>query len=79
MNKKTRKDPRTGAANNGAGTGMKYVGRTVQRPSHRLMEAFNNSLAFDKALIEEDIEGSIAWAAALARAGRAYRERGCGD
>ncbi|MDD5673014.1 MAG: argininosuccinate lyase [Chitinivibrionales bacterium] len=33
----------------------------------RLMEEFNNSLSFDKALIEQDIAGSIAWAHALQR------------
>jgi argininosuccinate lyase len=33
------------------------------------MESFNNSLPFDKALIEEDIAGSIAWAGALKKIG----------
>ena len=39
-----------------------------KKPTDRLMQTFNNSLPFDKALIEEDIEGSIAWANALLRA-----------
>jgi argininosuccinate lyase len=34
-----------------------------------LFAAFNDSLAFDQELIEADIQGSIAWSRALARAG----------
>ncbi|HLV30653.1 MAG TPA: argininosuccinate lyase, partial [Chitinispirillaceae bacterium] len=34
-----------------------------------LMEQFHNSLPFDKKMIEEDIDGSIAWAHALSKAG----------
>lgn len=48
---------------------MKMWDGRFKKPTDRLMEAFNNSLSFDKALIEEDIEGSIAWAHALNRAG----------
>lgn len=33
------------------------------------MERFNNSLPFDKTMIDEDIAGSIAWAGALAKLG----------
>ena len=44
---------------------MKMWDGRFKKPTGRLMEAFNNSLSFDKALIEEDIEGSIAWADAL--------------
>jgi argininosuccinate lyase len=40
-----------------------------KKPTDSLMQAFNNSLPFDKELIGEDIEGSIAWANALMRAG----------
>jgi argininosuccinate lyase len=39
------------------------------KPSDEMMEQFNNSLSFDKTLIEEDIAGSIAWASALTRIG----------
>ncbi len=34
-----------------------------------LFRAFNDSLAFDRRLLREDVEGSIAWAAAIRRAG----------
>ncbi|MFM9958598.1 MAG: argininosuccinate lyase [Phycisphaerales bacterium] len=34
-----------------------------------LFRAFNDSLPFDKRLLEDDIHGSIAWAAAICRAG----------
>jgi len=39
------------------------------KPSDELMESFNNSLPFDRALIEEDIAGSVAWANALEKIG----------
>jgi argininosuccinate lyase len=39
------------------------------KKTDRLMATFNNSLPVDKALAEEDIEGSIAWAQALKKAG----------
>ena len=48
---------------------MKMWDGRFQKPTDRLMEAFNNSLPIDKALIEEDIAGSIAWARALERIG----------
>jgi argininosuccinate lyase len=38
------------------------------KPEDRLMEKFNNSLPVDKALIEVDIEGSVAWAQTLQKA-----------
>lgn len=44
---------------------MKMWDGRFSKPSDRLMEQFHNSLPFDKALIEEDITGSIAWAGAL--------------
>jgi argininosuccinate lyase len=44
---------------------MKMWDGRFSKPSDRLMEQFNNSLPVDKALIEEDIAGSIAWAGAL--------------
>jgi argininosuccinate lyase len=47
---------------------MKMWDGRFSKPSARLMEEFNNSLPIDKALIEEDIAGSIAWAAALHKA-----------
>lgn len=48
---------------------MKMWDGRFSKPSDRLMEEFNNSLPIDKALIEEDIAGSIAWAKALEKAG----------
>lgn len=48
---------------------MKMWDGRFSKPSDRLMEAFNNSLPYDQALIEEDIAGSVAWAKALARLG----------
>lgn len=38
-------------------------------PSDRLLELFNNSLPFDKALIDADIDGSVAWAGAIQAVG----------
>jgi argininosuccinate lyase len=46
------------------------------KKTDRLMETFNNSLPVDRALIEEDIEGSIAWAQALKKA-RVLSSREC--
>jgi argininosuccinate lyase len=46
-----------------------WDGRLAAAGTDGLMESFNNSLAFDRALIEEDIAGSSAWARALSRAG----------
>ncbi|MGA1266553.1 MAG: argininosuccinate lyase [Phycisphaerales bacterium] len=40
----------------------------VQGDQDALFRAFNDSLPFDRRLVQEDIEGSIAWAAALSRA-----------
>jgi len=48
---------------------MKMWDGRFSKPSDRLMEIFHNSLVFDKALIEEDVAGSIAWAQALCRIG----------
>jgi len=48
---------------------MKMWEGRFSKPSDELMESFNNSLLFDKALIEEDIAGSIAWAGALRKIG----------
>ncbi len=42
----------------------RFAGATDQ-----LMEAFNSSLAFDRLLLEEDVDGSVAWARALEGAG----------
>jgi len=47
---------------------MKMWDGRFTKPSDKLMEEFNNSLPVDKQLIVEDIEGSIAWAQALAQA-----------
>jgi len=41
----------------------------VQGEQDALFRTFNDSLPFDRRLVQEDIEGSIAWAAALMRAG----------
>lgn len=48
---------------------MKMWDGRFAKPSDSLMERFNNSLPFDKTLIDEDIEGSIAWAGALQKIG----------
>jgi argininosuccinate lyase / amino-acid N-acetyltransferase len=45
-----------------------WAGRTDGRPDD-LFRRFNDSLPFDRTLVREDIEGSIAWAKALERAG----------
>jgi argininosuccinate lyase len=45
-----------------------WGGRFESEPS-QLLRRFNDSFAFDLELFEEDVEGSIAWAEALARAG----------
>lgn len=44
---------------------MKMWDGRFSKPSDTLMEKFHNSLSFDIELIEEDIQGSIAWAHAL--------------
>jgi argininosuccinate lyase len=48
---------------------MKMWDGRFSKDTDALMEAFNNSLPVDKALIKEDITGSIAWANALEKAG----------
>ena len=48
---------------------MKMWDGRFSKPNDRLMEQFNNSLPFDKNLIEEDIRGSIAWAHGLCLSG----------
>jgi hypothetical protein len=55
----------SGAASGGAKLwGGRFTGKTDP-----LMEAFNNSIGFDKRLWRADITGSIAYAKALARTG----------
>jgi argininosuccinate lyase len=49
--------------------GMKMWDGRFSKPSDALMEQFHNSLPFDKVMIAEDIEGSIAWARALKNIG----------
>ena len=41
----------------------------VQGGQDALFRTFNDSLPFDRRLVQEDVEGSVAWAAALCRAG----------
>ncbi|MCU0608384.1 MAG: argininosuccinate lyase [Chitinispirillaceae bacterium] len=48
---------------------MKMWSGRFKKDADRLMDAFNNSLPFDKALFQEDIAGSIAWARSLGRIG----------
>jgi argininosuccinate lyase len=48
---------------------MKLWDGRFKKPAAGLMDAFNNSLPFDKVLIEEDVAGSVAWAKALRKAG----------
>lgn len=48
---------------------MKMWDGRFKKPMDILMEAFGNSLPFDKALIEEDLAGSVAWARGLKRTG----------
>jgi len=48
---------------------MKMWDGRFAKPSDSTMEELNNSLAIDKALIEEDIAGSCAWAGALLACG----------
>ncbi len=54
---------------------MKMWDGRFSKDTDALMEAFNNSLPIDKALIKEDIAGSVAWAGALAKAGRPHNRR----
>jgi argininosuccinate lyase len=48
---------------------MKMWEGRFRKPTDRLMEAFSHSLPFDKALIDEDIAGSLVWARGLKKAG----------
>jgi argininosuccinate lyase len=48
---------------------MKLWDGRFSKATDSLMDAFNASLACDHVMIEEDIDGSIAWAGALKRAG----------
>jgi argininosuccinate lyase len=45
-----------------------WAGR-VQGGQDTLFRVFNDSLPFDRRLVQEDVEGSVAWAAAICRAG----------
>jgi len=45
-----------------------WGGRFVSEPS-QLLRRLNDSFAFDRELFDEDVEGSIAWARAIAEAG----------
>ena len=45
-----------------------WAGRLEGQPDS-LFREFNDSLVFDRALVREDIEGSIAWSKAIMRAG----------
>lgn len=47
----------------------KLWGGRFEKESDPLFKAFNDSLRFDYRLIREDVEGSIAWAKAISRAG----------
>src|SRR4029453_17452295 len=44
-------------------------GGNFAAPPSALLTRFSDSFAFDRALLDEDVEGSLAWAEALARAG----------
>jgi argininosuccinate lyase / amino-acid N-acetyltransferase len=55
------------ASSAGTSTAL-WAGRTEGAPDD-LFRRFNDSLVFDRTLVREDIEGSIAWAKALERAG----------
>lgn len=48
---------------------MKLWGSRISKPTNPLVEKLNASLPFDSRLYREDIDASIAWAAALARSG----------
>lgn len=53
----------------GAGGGVKLWGGRFTGKTDPLMEAFNNSLSFDKRMWRADLDGSIAYAKALSRCG----------
>ncbi|HQQ79092.1 MAG TPA: lyase family protein [Thermoanaerobaculia bacterium] len=44
-------------------------GGRFSEPPAQALKAFNDSLAFDRALLAEDVQGSIGWAQALGAAG----------
>ena len=48
---------------------MTMWGGRFAAPPSALLRALNDSFAFDRELFADDVEGSIAWARALARAG----------
>ncbi|MBA4028400.1 MAG: argininosuccinate lyase [Planctomyces sp.] len=48
---------------------MALWGGRFESAADPLFRAFNDSLAFDARLVQQDVRGSIAWAAALQRAG----------
>jgi len=52
----------------------KLWGGRFEKESDPLFKAFNDSLRFDYRLLKQDVEGSIAWAGALERAGILTRE-----
>nr|MBI3614586.1 argininosuccinate lyase [Nitrospirota bacterium] len=51
-----------------AKTGKLWAGRFTER-TNKLVEAFTSSLAFDRRLFPHDIEGSLAHAKTLGKAG----------
>ena len=53
---------------------MKLWGSRMGKPTNPLVEKLNASLPFDSRLYREDIDASLAWAAALVRAGLLGRE-----
>lgn len=48
---------------------MLWGGRFAHATDDQLFREFNDSLKFDRRLVEQDIQGSVAWANALKRAG----------
>ena len=47
----------------------KLWGGRFAKPTDKLVHEFNESISFDKALYQQDIRGSIAWARGLVEAG----------
>jgi len=58
-----------GNASKSDASAMKLWGGRFSEKQDPLMEKFNESLSFDRAMWREDIDGSVGYAAALARAG----------
>ena len=56
------------AMSSSSSSGAKLWGGRFTGATDPLMEAFNNSISFDKRMWRQDIRGSIAYAHALARA-----------